>query len=112
MLVDVGHLMSQRLRQDDLLGRLEDDHYALLLSGMQLENLFTIADSFRELLKEAQFPLAGRSINVSGSVGVAILSGDAPSAEYVIEHARLACQDAKRRGRDQTQIYVGGTDAR
>ncbi len=112
VLVDVGHLLSQRLRQDDLLARLESDHYALLLSGVQLENLFTIADSYRELLAQVKFPMYGREIAISGSVGVAILSGEAPSAEYVIEHARLACQDAKRRGRDQTQIYVAGSDAR
>lgn len=112
VLVDIGHLLSQRLRSDDSLARLEDDHYAMLLSGVQLENLFTIADSFRELLKDGSYQLYGREVAVCGSVGVAILSGDAPSAEYVIEHARLACLDAKRRGRDQTQIYVSGADAR
>ncbi len=112
VLVDVGHLMSQRLRPDDLLARLEDDHFALLMSGVQLENLFTIADSFRELLGETRVQMYGRPVAVCGSVGVAILSGEAPSAEYVIEHARLACQDAKRRGRNQTQIYVAGSDAR
>jgi len=112
VLVDIGHLLSQRLRKDDLLSRLEDDHFALLLSAVQLENLFTIADSFRELLKSAKFQMHGRTVTVTGSVGVAILSGDAPSAEYVVEHSRLACQDAKRRGRDQTQIYMAGSDSR
>lgn len=112
VLVDVAHLLGQRLRQDDLLSRLEEDHFALLLSGVQLENLFTIADGFREVLKETRFQMYGRPATVSASVGVGILSGDAPSAEYVLEHARLACHDAKRRGRNQTQIYVSGTDAR
>lgn len=112
VLVDVSHLLQQRLRQDDLLARLEHDQFALLLAGVSLENLFTIADGFRELVKDAQFHLSGRVTPVSASVGVAILSADTPSAEYVLEHARLACRDAKRRGRDQTQIYVSGADAR
>ncbi len=112
VLADVGQLLSQRLRQDDLVARLEDDHFAMILSSVQLENLFTIADGFRELLKDARFLMYGRPSVVSGSVGVAILSADAPSGEYVLEHARLACHDAKRRGRDQTQIYVAGADAR
>jgi diguanylate cyclase (GGDEF)-like protein len=112
VLVDVGQLLSQRLRQDDLVARLEDDHFAMVLSNVQLENLFTIADGFRELLKDARYLMYGRPAMVSGSVGVAILSGDSPSGEYVLEHARLACHDAKRRGRDQTQIYVAGADAR
>lgn len=105
-------MLSQHLRHDDLLARLESDHYAMLLSGVHLENLFTQADSLRELIQQVRFTLAGRQATVSASVGVAILSGDAPSAEYVVEHARLACQDAKRRGRNQTQIYVAGSDAR
>ena len=112
VLVEVAQLLTQRLRPDDQLARLEDDHFALLLSSVQLDNLFTIADSFRELLKETPFNLFGRPGTLAGSVGVAILSGDTPSAEYVLEHARLACQDAKRRGRDQTQIFVAGADAR
>ncbi len=112
VLVEVAQLLGQRLRPDDQLARLEDDHFALLLAGVQLDNLFTIADSFRELIKETPFHLFGRPGTLAGSVGVAIISGDTPSAEYVLEHARLACQDAKRRGRDQTQIFVAGADAR
>jgi len=112
ILVDVAQLLNQRLRPDDQLARLENDHFALLLSNVQLDNLFTIADSFRELIKETRVQLFGRPSTLTASVGVAILSGDTPSAEYVLEHARLSCQDAKRRGRDQTQIFVAGTDSR
>ena len=112
VLADVGQRLVQRLRQDDLLARLEDDHFALVLSNVQLENLFSIADSFRELVHETEYPLYGKKMALAASVGVAILSHDVPSTEYVLEHARIACREAKRRGRDQTQIYVASSDAR
>lgn len=111
-LADVAQVLHQRMRQDDALARLESDHYAMLLSGVQLDNLFVLADGLREAIRGCKVHLFRRDVPVTASVGVAILSGDAPSAEYALEHARVACQEAKRRGRDQTQIYVAGADAR
>lgn len=112
VLVEVGGQLKQRLREDDLVARLEDDHFAMLLTGLQLENLFTIADGFREHIHAVGFQPGSRKMAVSASLGVSILSRDTPSAEYVLEHARMACQQAKRRGGDQTQIFVPEADAR
>lgn len=112
VLVEVGGQLKQRLREDDLVARLEDDHYAMLLTGLQLENLFTIADGFREHVHAVGFQPGSRKLAISASLGVSILSRDTPSAEYVLEHARMACQQAKRRGGDQTQIFVPEADAR
>lgn len=112
LLVDVAQRLKERLREGDQAARLEDDHFALLLVGVQLENLFTIADGFRELLRSVQYQRAGVTLNLTGTVGVAIISKDTPSAEYALEHARVACTLGKRRGSDQTQIYVSDADAR
>lgn len=112
LLIEVGQRFGERLRQDDVLARLDEDHFALLLSGVQLENMFTVADGFRELLHEVHYTSLGKRLGLTGSVGVSIISRDTPSAEYVLEHARLACATAKRRGMDQTQIYVAEADAR
>jgi diguanylate cyclase (GGDEF)-like protein/PAS domain S-box-containing protein len=112
ILVDYAQRMTKRLREHDLLARLEDDHFAMVLSGVQLENLFTIADGFRELAHELSIEFQGRRRPLAASVGVAVISRDTPSAEYVLEHARLAAHQAKRCGGDQTQIYVSELDAR
>ncbi len=112
LLVDVGSKLKDRLRDGDVVSRLQDDHFALLLTGVQLENLFTIADGFRELIHQCTYVRAGTRVQLTGTVGVAILSKDTPSAEYAMEHARVACTLGKRRGSDQTQIYVSDADAR
>jgi len=112
LLVDVGQRLKERLRDGDMVARLEDDHFAILLTGVQLENLFTIADGFRELVHQVPYSRAGVESRLTGTVGVAIISKDTPSAEYVLEHARVACMLGKRRGSDQTQIYVSDADAR
>ena len=112
LLVDIASLVGKRLRDGDALGRIEGDRFVLLLSGVQLENLFPVADGFRELLHQCRYVAQGQPRYASASVGVAVISKDTPSSEYVLEHARLACRTAKQRGRDQTEVYVGEYDAR
>jgi diguanylate cyclase (GGDEF)-like protein/PAS domain S-box-containing protein len=112
LLADIANLLGKRLRDGDALGRIEGDRFALLLSGVQLENLFPVADGFRELLHQCRYVAQGQPRYASASVGVAVISKDTPSSEYALEHARLACRTAKQRGRDQTEVYVGEYDAR
>jgi len=112
LVMDLAQAYKKRLREGDVLARLEGDRMALLLTGVTLDNLFTIADGFRELAHQCNYQVNRHARRATVSIGVAILSRDTPSAEYLIEHARVACKDAKHRGRDQTQIYVGEHDAR
>lgn len=113
LLVEVGQRLKARLRDNDLLARLEHDQFALRLENVQLENLYTMADALREMLREARYlSHAGQPLAITASVGVAIVSKDSPSAEYVLENARQACTQAKRRGQNQTQIFVVESDSR
>lgn len=112
LVADIGQACSKRLREGDIMARLEGDRMALLLTGVALDNLFTIADGFRELAHQCHYVVNRHKRNATVSLGVAVLSRDTPSAEYVLEHARVACRTAKHRGRDQTQIYVGEHDVR
>ena len=106
VLAEVAEQLSTRLRDHDLLARLEADRFALLLAGIQLPTLFTIADAFRTVLGEVQAERFGVSRPVAGSIGVVILTRMTPSAEYALEHARIACEHAKKKGRNQTHIYL------
>ncbi|TDR47448.1 PAS domain S-box-containing protein/diguanylate cyclase (GGDEF)-like protein [Tahibacter aquaticus] len=112
LLVEIATALGRRLREHDVLARIEGDRLALMLSGVQLENLFPLADSYRELLHQCKYESGGVSRPITASIGVAVISRETPSAEYVVEHSRLACRTAKQRGRDQTEIYVGEHDAR
>jgi diguanylate cyclase (GGDEF)-like protein/PAS domain S-box-containing protein len=112
LLIEVASTISKRLREGDLLARIEGDRLALLLTGVQLENLFPVADGFRELMHSCHYVAHNQQRHCTASIGVAVVSKDTPSSEYALEHARLACKSAKQRGRDQTEIYVGEHDAR
>jgi diguanylate cyclase (GGDEF)-like protein/PAS domain S-box-containing protein len=112
VLAEVATKLATRLRDNDMLARLEADKFALLLTGIQLPNVFSIADAFRSVLGESQYDFHGVKRPVAGSIGVVILSHVTPSAEYALEHARVACETAKKKGRNQTHIYVSEEDTR
>ena len=112
VLREVGGKLSDRLRENDVIARLEGDQFALMLTGIQLPNVFTIADAFRSVLGETSVMVHGSERDIAGSVGVVILSRTTPSAEYALEHGRVACEMAKKRGRNQTHIYVAEEDTR
>jgi diguanylate cyclase (GGDEF)-like protein/PAS domain S-box-containing protein len=112
LVVEIGQAYGKRLRDGDVLARLEGDRLALLLTSVALDNLFTIADGFRELVHQCHYVANGVRRHGTASVGVSIISRETPSAEYALERARVACKTAKQRGRDQTQIYVGEHELR
>lgn len=113
LLVEIGQRLQARLRESDGLARLEHDQFALRLEDVQIEHLYTLADGLREMLREARYTdHAGRALAITVSVGVAIVAKDSTSAEYVLENARQACAQAKRRGQNQTQIFVVESDSR
>jgi diguanylate cyclase (GGDEF)-like protein/PAS domain S-box-containing protein len=112
LVADLAQTIGKRLREGDVLARIEGDRLALLLTGVQLDNLFSLADSFRELAHSCHYTVNQHKRHATVSLGVAVVSRDTPSAEYVLEHARVACKTAKHRGRDQTQIWVGEHDTR
>jgi diguanylate cyclase (GGDEF)-like protein/PAS domain S-box-containing protein len=113
MLVEIGQRIQARLRDNDLLARFEHDQFALKLENVQLENIYTIADGLREMLRESRYiSHAGQQLSITVSVGVAIVGKETPSAEYAMENARQACGQAKRRGQNQTQIFVIESDSR
>ena len=107
LIIELGHTFGKRLRAGDVLARIDGDRLGLLLTSVQLDNLFTVADGFRELVHHVMYVGNGVRRAATASVGVAILSKETPSAEYALERSRAACKIAKQRGRDQTQIYVG-----
>jgi diguanylate cyclase (GGDEF)-like protein/PAS domain S-box-containing protein len=112
LVVDLAASYARRLRDGDVLARIEGDRLALLLTAVQLDNLFTIADGFRELAHQCHYMTNGIRRHSTLSVGVSVISRETPSAEYALERSRVACKLAKQRGRDQTQIYVGEYEMR
>lgn len=111
LLVEVAQRLRSRLRQADVLARIAGDEFGLLLRNVCRDGLEDVAEEFRLLLQRSVFRHQGRSFEVSGSIGVAVIDQETDSAAVALADAAVACYLAKGTGRNQVHIYEHERDA-
>lgn len=107
VLADVASKLATRLKDSDELARLGANRFGVLVSGIRLGDLFSLAEALREIVSECRFRADGRTDHVTGSIGVTVLSSETPSVEYALETAREASLQANKKGRNFAHIAVG-----
>ncbi|TGV77453.1 EAL domain-containing protein, partial [Mesorhizobium sp. M00.F.Ca.ET.149.01.1.1] len=60
----------------------------------------------------SEFPIQGHTINIGGSIGIAVFPDDGQSSEILIRNADLALYKAKMEGRGTCRSFEPGMDAR
>ncbi len=110
LLVDVSKLLQTRIRETDVLARVGGDEFAAIMRNVQLSDVETISQSFHELLHDNPYLHEGKSHQIDCSIGVAWLDRTTHTAEEALANADLACNIAKRHGRNQTHVYSPESD--
>ncbi len=89
-----------RVSEQDLIARQGGDEFTLLLCGLESRDEAAIVA--RRLLDSFQEPIAvaGRTLYLSLSIGIALYPQDASTIDELVSHADLAMYEAKRRGRN------------
>jgi diguanylate cyclase (GGDEF)-like protein len=106
LLIAVGQRLLDAVRPGDTVARLGGDEFVILCEGSADESsAWQLADRLREAFTEP-FDIAGRSVTVSMSAGLAVARGaDAISADGVLRDADLAMYRAKELGRDRIEAF-------
>jgi diguanylate cyclase (GGDEF)-like protein len=115
----LGHSLGDRLLQHvadrlmlavrdlDTVARLGGDEFAVLLPGIGgAANAVRVAERAHEALS-TPVDLDGLSLEVSGSIGVAVYPTDSANMNELLKHADIAMYAAKR-GRLSTTVYEPG----
>jgi diguanylate cyclase (GGDEF)-like protein len=92
-------------KHDDLVARLEDDHFAILLEGLsEIGDSQIVAD---RVLADLQSPitLGGRQVYVSASIGIAVSVTGYTSAEAVLSDAETALHRARVLGGSRREVF-------
>ncbi len=114
VIANVAHLLTERLRETDVLARVGGDEFAALLARIDREQAEEVATSLVAVVREGSF-LAGveRSLPVTLSVGVASYAGEDPTnaADLMID-ADVAMYEAKHAGRDRVALSRAGAEGR
>ncbi|AFL74284.1 EAL domain-containing protein [Thiocystis violascens] len=99
--------LSQRLREDDTLGRLGGDEFLILLENLERpEDAGGVAQTLLQLL-ETPFRLpSGPELYVGASIGISLYPDDGDSVTELIKHADVALYQAKEQGRNTYRFYT------
>jgi predicted signal transduction protein with EAL and GGDEF domain len=105
VLVTLGERMRSALRGTDVAARIGGDEFAILLDAMT-----SPVDASRAALRliealNAPFPVAGRTIEVHGSIGVASTEDAATLGQDLLREADTAMYAAKNDGKHRYVVY-------
>jgi len=103
--------LRSRVRESDVLARLEGDRFALLLEGCGIDMAERIAEGLREAIRRVRFAWDAQVWEISASIGVAVLDAASGSVADVLNASRSAADAARERGRNRIHVYQSG-DAR
>ena len=100
LLREVGKVLRQNVRGQDLLGRVGGDEFTVALMGVEEER--AAATVARSLVKElsAPFKIDGRDVQVSASIGISLYPRDGADPESLLKSADAAMYQVKEDGKN------------
>jgi diguanylate cyclase (GGDEF)-like protein/PAS domain S-box-containing protein len=98
----VAAILSECVRQDDLLARYGGEEFVAILPGAGAESALAIAERICRMVASASWPLR----QVTLSCGCATLTEDVGNRTDLVERADRALYRAKASGRDRVCVYA------
>jgi diguanylate cyclase (GGDEF)-like protein len=103
MLIQIAELLKAELPDGALLGRFEDDEFAVVMTGNDAGGAEALTASLQAVFSGPM--LAERASRLSASIGLAQAPDDATIAAELASRAGLALRAAKREGRGVTRRF-------
>lgn len=107
VLVEFVAVVQEALRQGDLLARIGGEEFALLLPQVSPEDALALAERVRETVAANPIEVAGQTVAVTVSLGVAHVPAGQPAGES-LQAADAALYAAKGGGRDRVCVAAAG----
>lgn len=103
-------VLSSRLRDSDVLGRLGGDEFGVLLPSTTEAGALAVAHSLLQSVRsDAHVAVGERTVRATASIGVELITADLDrNGEQLLAEADIAMYEAKETGRDRVST-TGGT---
>lgn len=104
----VAEVLSQTLRETDLVARYGGEEFGLILSGTSIDETKEIAERVRGLIESSRFPFNGLILRLTVSVGFAQIRAGEDCTAF-IQRADAALYSSKEAGRNCVHYHDGST---
>ena len=105
LLIQIAELLTQRLRENDLVARFGGDEFTMIAYNVDSKRAQEIADSFIQLMRDFVFYEAGDMLKIHFSIGITIIDDGAYTSHEYLKEADSAVHYAKTHGRDGFRIF-------
>ncbi len=105
-LYGLGQMLIGKVRASDLVARLEEDHFAILLPDCDQHYAHIIAEKIRAAVAAYRLRWGLHRTRVKASLGVVQIQPSLTSVDAVLGGAALACTEAKAAGGDSVRVFV------
>ncbi|HEY1129666.1 MAG TPA: GGDEF domain-containing protein [Roseateles sp.] len=105
-LYGLGQMLIGKVRASDLVSRLEEDHFAILLPDCDQHYAQIIAEKVRSAVAGYRLRWGLHRTRVKASLGVVQVQPALATVEAVLGAAALACTEAKAAGGDSVRVFV------
>lgn len=106
VLTGIAATISHNIREIDLFGRYGGEEFVILLPSTSTKAAREVAERVRELVAGLRFDTERGPLEVTISLGVAMLTAEIPSLATLIDRADQAMYSAKQAGRNRVEVYV------
>ncbi len=110
VLKTVAGLLREAVGGTALLARLGGDEFAVLVPEADAARARAVAERLLDALRSRDLEVAGQSVRLTASVGIALFPQHGGTADEVISWARWAMGRAKERGRNHVSVYAPDED--
>lgn len=108
LLKEASQRMQSCVRESDTVARVGGDEFVVLLASLNNDQDATdVAEKVRHALN-LPFQIAGHTLNISSSIGVAIYPAHGDNEKDLVKNADLAMYFAKENGRNNVTVYHAG----
>ncbi|MGZ8164458.1 MAG: EAL domain-containing protein [Methylobacter sp.] len=105
LLVQVANVLKNSIRSTDLLCRVGADEFTIVIPHAELAGVQYLARKINEVLMAQNLSFAGKTYQVSTSIGIAIFPGHGLTVNELLANADLAMYQAKASGTGQYHIF-------
>lgn len=106
LLKSLADLLRKRMRKADVLARLGGDEFAVLLPNTEARQARQAAERIIGAVGRHTLRLAGRSIGLTVSAGVALYPEHGQTARELLARAEFAMYRAKENGGNRAWVYI------